>query len=211
MLGGTFDPIHHGHLRMALDLRDRLGFEQVRLVPCAQPPHRESPGCSAQQRLEMVKLALDAEPKLLIDDRELRADRLSYSYDTLASLRAELGETVSLTMVMGTDSLVSLDSWHRWQELLALSHILVIARPGWQLDDQHPVAHWLQQHRAERIDELHRVPHGRVLLQRFAGLEISASEIRQQIAEGRSPRFLLPDAVWNHIRQQRLYLASPDN
>ncbi|WP_207802509.1 nicotinate-nucleotide adenylyltransferase [Motiliproteus coralliicola] len=205
MLGGTFDPVHHGHLRMALELRDRLGFAQVRLVPCALPVHRESPGCSAEQRLAMVQLAAEEEVDLLIDDRELRSNRPSYSYDTLSSLRAELGDEVSLTMVIGTDSLRSLDSWYRWQELLGLCHILVIARPGWHLEPEHPVARWLLPYQAESVDQLHATPCGSVLLLTLAGLEISASEIRRQIGIGHSPRYLLPDSVWNHIRQQQLY------
>ncbi|MEH6471995.1 MAG: nicotinate-nucleotide adenylyltransferase, partial [Halopseudomonas sp.] len=113
MLGGTFDPIHHGHLRLALELRDQLSFDQVRLTPCALPVHRESPGCSAQERLEMVELAVGREPGLLVDDRELRASGPSYSIDTLQSLRSELGDDVCLTMVMGTDAFLQLDSWHR--------------------------------------------------------------------------------------------------
>ncbi len=208
MLGGTFDPIHHGHLRLALELRDRLGFDQVRLLPCALPVHRESPGCSALQRLEMVELAVGHEPGLLVDDREVRADRPSYSFDTLQSLRAELGERASLTLVMGTDAFLQLDSWYRWQEFLQLCHILVVVRPGWHLPEQHPMRTWLEQHQAEQIETLLQRPAGSVVLQQLAALEISATAIRQQICAGQSPRFLLPDVVWNHIRQQGLYVSS---
>ncbi|MEH6822816.1 MAG: nicotinate-nucleotide adenylyltransferase [Motiliproteus sp.] len=207
MLGGTFDPIHHGHLRLALELRDRLGFDQVRLLPCAQPVHRESPGCSALQRLEMVELAVGDESGLWVDDREVRADRPSYSFATLQSLRAELGDSASLTLVMGTDAFLHLDSWHRWQELLQLCHILVVVRPGWHLPEQHRMKHWLEQHRIEQVQQLKQQPAGSVLLQQLASLEISATAIRQQIGAGQSPRFLLPDVVWSHIRQQGLYLS----
>jgi len=208
MLGGTFDPIHHGHLRLALELRDRLGFDQVRLLPCALPVHRESPGCSALQRLEMVELAVGHEPGLLVDDREVRADRPSYSFDTLQSLRAELGKQASLTLVMGTDAFLQFDSWHRWQEFLSLCHILVVVRPGWHLPEQHPMNTWLEQYRVERVEPLLKQPAGLVVLQQLASLEISATAIRQQIGAGQSPRFLLPDVVWSHIRQQGLYVSS---
>jgi nicotinate-nucleotide adenylyltransferase len=205
MLGGTFDPIHHGHLRLALELRDRLGFDQVRLTPCALPVHRQSPGCSAQQRLEMVQLAVGHEPGLIIDDREIAADRPSYSFDTLQSLRAELGPQASLTMVMGTDAFLQLNGWHRWQELLQLCHILVVIRPGWHLAVTHPMYRWYQQHRVDQVSALQQTPAGSILLQQLAALEISATAIRQQIAADLSPRFLLPDSVWNHIRQRQLY------
>lgn len=205
MFGGTFDPIHHGHLRLALELRDRLGFDQVRLTPCALPVHRESPGCSARQRLEMVRLAVGQEPGLIIDDREIVADKPSYSIETLQSLRTELGAQASLTMVMGTDAFLQLDSWHRWQELLNLCHILVVIRPGWHLNNSHPMYGWYQQHRVDQAAELQQCPAGSIVLQQLAALEISATAIRQQVAGGQSPRFLLPDSVWNHIRQQQLY------
>tara|TARA_R110002167_G_scaffold10446_1_gene47943 strand:- start:6339 stop:7049 length:711 start_codon:yes stop_codon:yes gene_type:complete len=207
MLGGTFDPIHHGHLRLAIELRDRLGFDQVRLLPCALPVHRESPGCSALQRLDMVRLAVGQEPGLLVDDTEVREDRPSYSYDTLQSLRTELGSQRSLTLVLGTDAFLHLDSWHRWSELLQLCHILVVVRPGWHLPETHPMNRWLEQHRALEIDSLLQRPAGAVLVQQLASLEISATAIREQIRSGQSPRFLLPDVVWSHIRQQGLYLS----
>ncbi len=205
LLGGTFDPIHHGHLRLALELRDRLGFDQVRLTPCALPVHRESPGCSAHQRMEMVQLAVGHEPGLIIDDREVSADRPSYSFDTLQSLRSELGPQTPLAMVMGTDAFLQLDSWYRWQELLELCHILVVIRPGWHLDPAHPMYSWYRQHRVDNVNTLQQSPAGSVLLQQLAALEISATAIRQQIVSGQSPRFLMPDSVWDHIRQQQLY------
>jgi nicotinate-nucleotide adenylyltransferase len=108
-------------------------------------------------------------------------------------------------MVMGTDAFLQLDSWHRWQELLQLCHILVVVRPGWSLPETHPMTRWLQQHRVDQAAQLRQRPAGSVLVQQLAALEISATAIRQQIAAGQSPRFLLPDSVWHHICQQGLY------
>ncbi|MFT6915694.1 MAG: nicotinate-nucleotide adenylyltransferase [Motiliproteus sp.] len=209
VLGGTFDPIHNGHLRLALELHQRLGFDQVRLLPCALPVHRESPGCSALQRLEMVELAVGHEPGLSVDVSEVRSGRPSYSFYTLQALRAELGEQTCLTLVMGTDAFLKLESWYRWQELLQQCHLLVVVRPGWSLPQQHPMSRWLEQHRVQRVEQLFERPAGSVLLQQLSALEISASSIRQQISAGQSPRFLLPDVVWRHIRQQGLYLSPP--
>lgn len=205
MFGGTFDPIHHGHLRLALELRDRLAFDRVLLLPCALPVHRESPGCSAEQRLEMVKLAVGDEPQLQVDDRELLSDEPSYSYHSLLSLRQQLGSDVSLTMVMGADSLLTLNSWYRWQELLSLGHILVVSRPGWHLTGDHPLASWLEQHRVGDLDLLHNSAAGHVYIQQLPGLEISATAIRKLVGGGNSARYLLPDPVLHWIKQNHLY------
>lgn len=205
MFGGTFDPIHHGHLRLALELRDRLAFDQVLLLPCALPVHRESPGCSAEQRLEMVRLAVGDEPQLQVDDRELLSDEPSYSYHSLLSLRQQLGSDVCLTMVMGADSLLSLDSWYRWQELLELGHILVVSRPGWHLTGNHPLASWLEKHRVEDFEQLHNSAAGHVYIQQLPGLDISATAIRQLLRRGSSARYLLPDPVLHWIKQNHLY------
>ncbi|MEH6648542.1 MAG: nicotinate-nucleotide adenylyltransferase [Motiliproteus sp.] len=205
MFGGTFDPIHHAHLRLALELRDRLAFDQVLLLPCALPTHRESPGCSADQRLEMVRLAVGDEPKLQVDDRELLSDEPSYSYHSLLSLRQQLGDDVSLTMVMGADALLKLDSWYRWQELLELGHILVVSRPGWHLTGDHPLADWVDQHRVENFERIQNSAAGGVYIQQLPGLDISATAIRQLIEGGSSPRYLLPDPVFDWIKQNHLY------
>jgi len=205
MLGGTFDPIHHGHLRTALELRDRLQTDQLRLIPCHRPPHRELPQISAAQRLAMVRLGVDGEPGLQVDDRELRRDRPSYSVDTLQSLRAELGVDCSLVMVIGSDALLGLNRWHRWQQLLQLAHLVVVARPGWCLADDHPLASWVAQHRVECVAALRAAPNGGVLWQQLTPLAISATQIREELRAGRSPRYLLPDAVLAYIDAHGLY------
>ncbi len=204
-MGGTFDPIHNGHLRTALEIRQFLQLERLRLIPCNFPGHRDQPGCSAAQRLEMVRLAVDDEPGLEVDDRELRSPEPSYSINTLASLRQEVGPDASLCMVMGMDSYLTLPSWHRWQELLDLTHILVVQRPGWEFVPDRQMENWTLLHRIHHPQQLRSAPAGYVLLHRLTPLGISATQIRELVRTNQSPRYLIPDRVWRYIREQGLY------
>lgn len=204
ILGGTFDPIHHGHLRLALELKQQLGLEQMRLMPCHRPVHRDEPQVSSEARAQMIRLALANCPELTLDERELRRDQPSYTVDTLCALRAELGSEVSLLWAMGTDAFAGLDTWKRWRELLDYAHLAVIERPGFALPHSGPIAELLQASRAP-VADLDEQPHGKVVLPSLRLLGISATGIRQQIARGESPQFLLPDAVWQYIIAQGLY------
>lgn len=205
ILGGTFNPIHYGHLRSAVELRDRLGLAQVRLMPAAVPPLRDKPCCAAERRAEMVRLAVADEPGLICDERELQREGPSYTIDSLRQIRGELGADVSLNLILGTDAVARLDGWHRWQELLEYAHLVVIARPGWELPQRGTVAAWLQRHLTETAATLQHRPCGDVFLETLRPLAISATEIRQLIAAGQSPRYLLPDAVWKLIQSAGLY------
>ncbi|GAA5317023.1 MAG: nicotinate-nucleotide adenylyltransferase [Candidatus Pelagadaptatus aseana] len=205
--GGTFDPIHNGHLRMAIELQETLGFDQFALVPCHQPPHRQAHS-DDRVRAQMVSLALEQCPGLQLDPRELERDSLSYSIDTLQQLRDELGDAASISWCVGMDSLVNIGSWHRWRELLDYAHLVVVARPGWQLPQSGEVADWLQQHRAD-TDVLHRRPCGAVVIQPLSLLQISATDIRQRVASGNSVQFLLPEPVRQFIEQNGLYRRAP--
>ncbi len=202
--GGTFDPIHLGHLRLALELKQQLALDEMWLLPCYIPPHRASPAVDAQQRLTMLQLAVRDCAELRWDARELQREKPSYTYDTLRELRAEFGADVSLSWCMGMDSFVTLDSWHRWQELIGLAHLVVVARPGWEVPVVGPVAELIVQHRADASD-IHSTPAGSLAILEQRLLPISATEIRTQIQVGESPQFLMPDAVWSYIRAQGLY------
>lgn len=205
VFGGTFDPVHYGHLRSALELVEGLGLRELRLMPCAVPPHRDAPGCSAQDRAAMVALAVAGEPSLRCDTRELDRPGVSYTIDSLAELRAELGGGHSLCMVMGCDALLGITGWRRWEELLDVAHIAVMARPGWTFPTEGEVARWLDRHRSDDIGVLRSAPAGSVLVQELRPLAISSTEIRQLLAEGRSPRFLLPGPVLDYIQEHHLY------
>lgn len=203
--GGTFDPVHYGHLRTALEVEEALALEELRFVPCQIPPHRETPGASAGQRLRMLRAALaDSEPRLRIDPRELERPGPSYMVDTLESLREELGK-VSLGLILGMDAFLGLTGWHRWEALFDLAHIVVMQRPGYRPE----LATELQDRVAGRMTEqpeiLRASQSGRVYCLTVTQLEISASRIRQVIASQRSARYLTPDAVLAVIREEKLY------
>ncbi len=207
VLGGTFDPIHHGHLRSALELSEALVLAQLRLMPSAQPPHRELPGCSAQQRAAMVEMAVASEPRLSCDLRELRREGPSFTIDSLIELRRELADDESLCLIMGCDALLELDSWHRWQELLDWAHVVVIARPGWRLPERGPVAQWIKTHALPGVSGITERPAGGVLISELRLLPISSTEIRAKLASGHSVRYLMPESVLDYITTHKLYLA----
>lgn len=207
VFGGTFDPVHFGHLRSALELLEQLSLQHILLIPSAVPPHRDVPYATAEQRLAMLRLAVEGQPGLLVDEREIRRTGSSYMIDTLDSLRAELGET-PLCLILGVDAFLGLPGWHKWQKLLELAHIVVAHRPGWQLDksrmpqilQQAVQGRWVTDGQA-----LCSKPAGSVLLQGVTQLDISATEIRERIAEGKSANYLLPAQVWQYIQKQDLY------
>lgn len=204
VFGGTFDPIHIGHLRLALEVKQRLKLDEMRLMPCYIPPHRASPSVDAPQRLKMLQLALAECAELGWDARELEREKPSYTYDTLSELRAEFGADTSLSWCMGMDSFVALDTWYRWQELLDLAHLVVVARPDWELPTQGPVADLVAAQRGDAA-RISTSPSGSLVILQQRLLPISATEIRAQIKAGDSPQFLLSDAVWNYIRSQGFY------
>lgn len=205
VLGGTFNPVHYGHLRSALELVEHLGLAQLRLMPCAEPPHRDTPGVSAEHRANMVELAIADEPHLVCDRRELDRSGPSYTIESLEAVRSELGEQTSLSLVMGFDAFLKLDSWYRWQDLLAVAHIVVIGRPGWQLPKEGTVADWLARHRIDSASALRAAPSGGIFIEELRPLPISSTEIRSLLQSGNSVRYLLPDEVIDYIHTHALY------
>lgn len=211
VFGGTFDPVHYGHLRSALELVERLQLEQLRLMPSAQPPLRAAPQCSAAHRAAMVELAIAGEPRLACDPRELSRTGKSYTIDSLVELRQEVGAQSGLCMVLGCDAVLDITHWHRWQELLDWAHIVVIARPGWQLPGTGEVARWLHARRVEDSSALREQPAGCIAIEELRPLAISSTEIRALLAAGRSARYLLPQAVLDYIQDHKLYRQTQDH
>ncbi|MCR3960987.1 nicotinate-nucleotide adenylyltransferase [Aeromonas veronii] len=207
LLGGTFDPIHIGHLRPAIEARDALGLAEMRLIPNHIPPHRANPFCSSEQRLAMVKLAAAENHHFVVDERELRRDKPSYTIDTLIELRHELPDT-PLCFLMGMDSLLSLPSWHRWQELLDYAHLVVSVRPGWQPDYPAGVAQLLARHHTPDANALHQRLAGHIWLADNQPIELSATRLRALLDGGQDTRYLLPESVAHYIDQQGLYRAN---
>jgi len=204
LLGGTFDPVHHGHLRTALELYQSLGLAQVRLIPCRIPPHRGQPHAAAEARLAMVAAACAGTPGLAVDDRELKRAGPSYMVETLESLRAELPET-PLALIVGTDAFLGLPTWHRWAELPTLAHLLVVHRPGWHPPESGVMAELLAERRLPGPAGLRRAVAGGILPCEVTRLEISATAIREQLAAGLNPRYLLPDSVLAYIETHGCY------
>jgi len=210
LLGGTFDPIHFGHLRLAEELAEILQLDQVRFIPAGQPPHRGQPRAAAQHRLEMVRRAVTGNPRFVLDARELQRDSPSYSVDTLTALRAELAAETPLVLFMGGDAFLGLTSWHQWRQLFDLAHIAVAHRPGYSLaswEDALPdtLRTCLSTRRCEHAADILEKPAGRVFLHTITQLDISASQIRYRALRGQSLRYLLPDPVIDYINENRLY------
>lgn len=207
LLGGTFDPIHYGHLRLAEEAREALGLGAVRLIPAGQPPHRGEPASTAADRLAMARLAAAGNPALEVDAGEVMAARPSYTVLTLARLRAELGAQRPLVLILGADAFAGLPSWHRWEELFGLAHIAVANRPGYDGLATLPPALAAACAGRLRTDPavLRRAPAGSVIPFSMTPLAISASLIRARVGAGRSVRYLLPPEVVDYIAAHALY------
>lgn len=203
-MGGTFDPIHNGHLRTALEIRQLLSADHLSLIPCHMPVHRDQPGCSALQRLKMVELAIENEPGLTVDDREILKDEPSYTVETIKSLREASGLDTPIIMVLGVDSFLSLPQWYQWQSLLNYVHILVVERPGWELTLGPLLTPWIKKNKAS-LSDLVGTGSGKVSFHQLTPLGISATQIRNLIKSKQSPRYLLPEQVWSYIQQEKLY------
>jgi len=204
IFGGTFDPIHNGHLRTAVELRDALRLAEVKFLPAGNPPHRDQTEASAQMRLAMVRAAVEDEPAFSVDDREVRRTGLSYSVDTLTELRAENPDR-PICLLLGMDAFLGLPGWHRWREIIGLAHIVVAHRPGWKAPTQGPLGEVMVDHGTGTIRELHELPAGRVYVHAVTQLEISSTELRQLIARGGDPRYLVPDSVCRVLRDTGWY------
>lgn len=209
LLGGTFDPVHFGHLRMAQELAEALQLDEVRFIPAAIPPHKTSTFSSAEHRAAMVDLAIANNPRFTLDDRELRRTGASYTFDTLQSLKDELGKDTSLVLLMGSDAFIKLNTWHRWQELLNLCHITLVQRPVSPTSGKDALPPVLEQflhdHYTENGNDLHAHAYGFITMQQVTALDISATHIRSLLAKKQSVRYLMPDSVIDYIQAQHLY------
>ncbi|MEB5970529.1 nicotinate-nucleotide adenylyltransferase [Pantoea dispersa] len=206
LFGGTFDPIHYGHLRPVTALAQQVGLQKVTLLPNNVPPHRPQPEASAQQRVAMLRCAVADRPLFDIDTRELARTTPSWTVDTLETLRAERGAQQPLGFIIGQDSLLTLGKWHRWQDLLSLCHLLVCKRPGYAAQMATPeMQQWLDAHQAHEVQQLHRTPAGHIWLADTPLFDISATEIRQRRHQGLDCGDLLPAAVIDYIDRAGLY------
>jgi nicotinate-nucleotide adenylyltransferase len=210
IFGGTFDPIHFGHLRAALEIREALGLRELRLLPLNQAVHRAQPLADGALRLAMVRAAVDGEPGMVADDRELRRPGGSYSVDTLTEVRAEVGPDEPLCLLVGGDAFNTFFEWHRPRDILELAHLAVMRRPGSPLPRDPRLREALEHRQAQAPEDLHAVPAGRIWLQAVTQLDISSTRIRRAIGVGKSARFLLPDAVLDMATAAGCYAGAGD-
>ncbi|EST59316.1 nicotinate-nucleotide adenylyltransferase [Proteus cibi] len=206
LYGGTFDPIHYGHLRPVEALSGLIGLKEVIWLPNNIPPHRPQPEASSQQRLEMVQLALEPYSSFKVDTRELEKPTPSYTIETLRDFRKEIGDKQPLAFIIGQDSLLSINTWHQWDKLLDVCHLLVCARPGYQTHFENTqMQTWLTQHQTKQQEDIHCLPSGKIFLADTPLYNISATDIRARHKAGLNCHDLLPNSVEDYIRQQQLY------
>ena len=214
IFGGTFDPIHFGHLRLAEELTESLALKQVVFIPTGWPPHRNRPQTPADHRLAMAELAIAGNPHFSIDAREVRRTTPAYTIDTLIALRKQYGDQQPICLLMGADAFLGLPWWRRWQELFDLAHIAVAYRPGFPRESwQNSMSTLLRQTletRLGNVQTLHEAAAGRIITLSITALDISATHIRDTLQAGHNPRYLLPDAVLDYIHTHQLYPANPE-
>ena len=209
LFGGTFDPIHYGHLKPVEILANQIGLQRVTIMPNNVPPHRPQPEASAAQRKMMLELAIADKPLFQLDERELRRDSPSYTAQTLQEWRAEQGPETPLAFIIGQDSLLTFPGWYQYQTILENSHVIVCRRPGYALtmkEEQHQ--QWLEQHLTHQVEDLHSLPAGKIYLAETPWFDISATLIRQRLQQGLPCDEMLPLPVLRYIQQQGLYQKS---
>ncbi len=204
LLGGTFDPVHLGHLHIARELLKKLPLAEIRFIPNKQPLLKNTAQTSTEQRLAMLKLALADEPQMIIDERELKRNTPSYMVETLQSLRAEFPST-PLALIIGMDAFLQLPQWHRWPDLIKLAHIIVINRKDCSLPTNEPLTSFIKQHKTEDIQQLQQSLAGKLLFIDLPLIDIASTAIRSAIANGGDASELLPKSVYDYIKTQSIY------
>ncbi len=207
LFGGTFDPVHYGHLRCADQARQKLNLKTLSLLPAGCPPHREPPKATSRHRLEMLQLALAEFPLLNIDDRETRRSGPSYMVETLRELRAEFPQR-PLLLLIGQDAVNHLHSWFSWQQLFELTHIVILTRPGAKVEYRQDLAKQIRRRLTSDLQQLICSNAGGVLPLEVESIDISATTIKSIIRLGRSPHLMMPEAVLDHINENKLYLQN---
>jgi len=210
ILGGTFNPIHYGHLRMAQELADALSLDEVRFIPSANPPHKDDVVVSAEHRAKMVELAIADNPLFTLDRCELERDGHSYTIDTLIELHESLSGDTALCLMMGSDAFVKFNTWHRWQSILDYAHIILVQRPSTQPQEKLPseVEVLLRDHYTDLHDDLMHENAGFITMQPISAQDISSTRVRKLLGNGKSARYLVLDQVISYIEEQQLYLSA---
>ena len=213
IFGGSFDPPHFGHIKSALALIEFFPFEQIRFVPCQISPHKNFVHASAAHRLQMLNLVSKGVVELKVDAIELNRSPPSYTIDTLIELREELGKQVSLVLILGSDVYLKFCQWHQYEKILSYCHLMILHRPGYELTvikkdpDYKCEKEFLEHYSTEDITNLENMPAGKIYINELEKIDISSSEIREMIAAGEQPRYVIPGVIWNYIKRNKLYKA----
>ncbi|NOX42656.1 MAG: nicotinate-nucleotide adenylyltransferase [Gammaproteobacteria bacterium] len=212
IFGGTFDPVHFGHLRVVLEVIENFELDELRIIPCGTPPIKEAPIATPNQRLDMLRLAVSNQQNVIIDDIETHRDGPSYTVDTLTAIKEKSPQT-PLYLILGTDAFLGLNRWHRWRDILTLAHIIVIHRPGWKINSPDLDRNLNKELKlildATLVSDkfaLNQAQAGNIMFFPIRKLDISSSAIRNLIKNGKSPRYLLPQDVLNFISSEKLYI-----
>ena len=205
ILGGTFDPIHYGHLRPAQEVLRVLDLAEIRVIPAADPPHSRPRVATPEQRLRMVELAVTGVPGFTLDDREFRRGGPSYTVLTLESLRREFGER-PLCLLLGLDAFEGIETWHQWQRLPELAHFIVMTRPGWEFPAGARLPPWVRDRQVRDTSMLNQASAGKIYYQAVTPQDISATQIRDALARDEPVEALLPSAVLEYICANHVYV-----
>lgn len=202
ILGGSFDPIHFGHIKSALEIAYKFQLQKVILLPCKLSPFKQQTHTLVEHRWRMLQMVASSEKLFEADARELQRDAPSYSYLSVQEISAELGENSKLFWILGADALADFPRWHRVDDMMGLCNVLVLSRPGYEVDDNA----WLQQYRSKDLEKFEQTYPGSIFVTDTEPFEVSSSEIRSIIQSGQQPRYMLPGGVWNYIKRNKLYV-----
>lgn len=211
IFGGSFDPIHFGHIKSALTLIKHFDFEQIRFVPCQLSPLKERVFANAEHRWQMLNLVCSSQPKLIADDRELKREGRSYTIDSLIELREEFSGDQSIVLILGMDAYLEFCKWYRYEEILSHCHLLLMQRPGYSLSDPGLSSEsvcekeYFELNKTNDRKLLATAPNGKIFLSELEKIDLSSTLIRETIAQGRQPKYMLPGNVWNYVRRNKLY------
>jgi nicotinate-nucleotide adenylyltransferase len=204
IFGGAFDPVHIGHLRLAIELQQRLGLQRVHLIPTGTPVHREGPVASGEQRLTMLRLAIDGEVGLHVDAREVERNEPSFMVETMNDMRRQY-PAHRQCLLIGMDQFAAFDSWYRWEDILDTAHIVVIQRNAVTPPTYGAMAQALAERQINDVKDLADSETGRILFINAPLLDVSSTRVRLLIATGRGARYLVPDGVLDFIKREGLY------
>ncbi|MDW3094175.1 MAG: nicotinate-nucleotide adenylyltransferase [Gammaproteobacteria bacterium] len=208
ILGGSFDPVHFGHIKPSLELAEKFQFDSIRLIPCKISPFKDETFASAQHRWNMVSIIAGSSELFEADARELKRETPSFTYETLREIASEVASNSTLFWIMGEDALIDFPRWHQAEKIMQLCHVLVMRRPGYEVSQNVKTNAWLQPYMCDDVSKLSEKRYGYIYISNVELLDISSTKIRETVHAGEQPRFMLPGGVWNYIKRNNLYQES---